>query len=187
MRQDNIKKSAENRRKTMKNPRRLAISAFGLLLIVACAGADNASNSMSGTTLKFLESPAALDVTTVNPYPLAAAELVAPDGRFIKTDDVQRQTLRGGGGGSSIGLGGFGSSGGGFGTGIGIGIPLGGSAPGPSMIRSHTYIPFPDGDEYRRDWQRMVVRLRYGTPPAELNTVEMLAPAPVSPVLPPAK
>jgi hypothetical protein len=130
--------------------------------------------------MRFIEAPAALDITTVNPFPLASAELVTPDGRFVRTDAIQRETLRGGGGGSSIGIGGFGTSGGSFGTGVGIGFPLGGSSAAPGMIRSRAHLAIPDGEEYRRDWQRMVIRLRYGTPPAELNTVELLAPPPVT-------
>ncbi len=177
MSQDNIKKYKENRAKSMRNAKTAAVLLAALLNIVGCSGNDNASNSAPGVTVRYIEAPPSLDVTAVNPYPLASADLVAPDGRYVRTDAIQRETLRSGGG-SSIGFGGFGTSGGSFGTGVGIGFPLGGSSAAPGMIRSRAHLPIPDADEYRRDWQRMVVRLRFGTPPAELAVNDVLAPPP---------
>jgi len=83
----------------------------------------------------------------------------------------------------SVGIGGFGSSGGGFGTGIGLGFPLGGATP-PSAagpIRSRTRLTIPDANDYAADWQKAVVRLRFGTPPAELSVADVPAPPPVQP------
>jgi hypothetical protein len=118
-------------------------------------------------------------VVATSTIPLDHAELVAANGRFVRSDPVQPDAPTGGGVRPSFGIGGFGSSGGSFGTGVGIGFPLGGSPPPPpNPLRFHARVPIPDRDEYQRDWQRMIVRLYFGTPPGTQSTAEVPAPAP---------
>jgi hypothetical protein len=125
-----------------------------------------------------------IDIVATNFSPLASAELVLPDGRSVRTEAIQREVLNSGGGGlrPSVGVGGFGGSSGGFGTGIGIGIPLGGPPPPPiaGPIRSRTRLAIPDANDYAQNWQKAIVRLRFGTPPAELSVADIPAPPPVS-------
>jgi hypothetical protein len=42
-------------------------------------------------------------------------------------------------------------------------------------------IPLPDPVAYRRDWQQYRIRLTFGTPPADIETRELPAPAPLPP------
>jgi hypothetical protein len=124
-----------------------------------------------------------LDIVATNLAPMASAELVLSDGRNVRTEVIQHEPVnnRARSGPASIGIGGFGSSGGGFGTGIGLGFPLGGSAPPPlaaGPIRSRSRLAIPDAATYAAGWQKAVVRLRFGTPPAELSLVEVPAPEP---------
>ena len=43
---------------------------------------------------------------------------------------------------------------------------------------SRAEIPLPDPVAYRRDWQNYRIRLAFGTPPGEAETIEIAAPAP---------
>lgn len=56
-------------------------------------------------------------------------------------------------------------------------------------VLSQAEIPLPDPVAYRRDWATYHVRLTFGTPPSELETREVAAPAPppqpAAPALPP--
>jgi hypothetical protein len=179
----------------MQYPRNFVVVTLVLLQLIGCS--DQNSTTSSGSGAPFPPGPAVtvtyvpaapnpqIDIVATNFAPLASAELVLSDGRNVRTEAIQREFVNSGGGGvrPSIGIGGFGSSGGGFGTGIGLGFPLGGSAPPPAAgpIRSRTRLAIPDAADYAADWQKAVVRLRFGTPPAELSVVEVPAPPPVQP------
>ncbi|MGA8550040.1 MAG: hypothetical protein WB678_07360, partial [Stellaceae bacterium] len=45
-------------------------------------------------------------------------------------------------------------------------------------IVSSASIPLPDPVAYRRDWQKYRIRLHFGTPPDQVETREIPAPAP---------
>jgi hypothetical protein len=53
-------------------------------------------------------------------------------------------------------------------------------------VLSQAEIPLPDPVAYRRDWATYRVRLTFGTPPSELESREVAAPAPPpQPAVPP--
>ena len=51
-------------------------------------------------------------------------------------------------------------------------------------VASTADIPLPDPVAYRRDWQNYRVRLTFGTPPGEVETLAVAAPAPPPPAPP---
>jgi hypothetical protein len=171
----------------MKNVPKLGFMTVLLLQLVGCGDHNNTAGSGSGapsTSVSYIaaEPNPQIDVVATNFSPMASAELVLSDGRNVRTEAIQREFVNSGGGARpSIGIGGFGSSGGGFGTGIGLGFPLGGSSAPPltGPIRSRTTLVIPSASDYAADWQKAVVRLRFGTPPAELSVIEIPAPPPV--------
>lgn len=178
----------------METPRKLLLLTMVLLHLGGCG--DRNSATSSGSAAPFPPGPAVtvsyvpgdpypqLDIVVTNFAPLASAELVLSDGRNVRTEAIQLEAVNTGGGGvrPSIGIGGFGTSGGGFGTGIGLGFPLGSPPPPPiaGPIRSRARLAIPDANDYAQDWQKAVVRLRFGAPPAELTVADVPAPPPVT-------
>lgn len=183
----------KNIMKYAPNPRRIiVIFGFGLgLFLTACADQPPrqppAPVAVPSVTINYLQTPAGpvLDVAAVNMLPLTEAALVAPDGSAMLATNISRDVMNSGGYYSpapSVGIGGFGGSGGGGGVGLGLGFPLGGggySQPsGLAPITSHTQIPIGNIDNYRRDWQKSVVRMRYGSQPGQVLVGEVKAPPP---------
>jgi hypothetical protein len=159
----------------------LCLAAF----LASCAGSNSTSVVPSSPSIEvsYVDSDGvpAVAVVAIHPQPLASVELVAPDGRFVAAPQIERDAGRTSGAlGPSVGVGVFGGSGGGFGTGVGLGFPLGGSAPAPaaSGTRYRTRIVIPDAEAYRRDWERYVVRLRFGSAPEPLTVADVPAPPP---------
>lgn len=118
--------------------------------------------------------------------PMLGAALVEPTGRITPAGPVERDIPMGTGGygyGPSVGVGvGGGSWGGGraVGGGVGIGVPLGGgpTSSAPPDLRLRTRIVVPDIAAYRANWERMIVRVTFGTGPADQEVADIPAPAP---------
>jgi hypothetical protein len=173
----------------MKNPMNrgvlVSLCAFVLLGVAACAGSGDSTSSSPASpsiAVSYVDSDSipAVAVVVSHPQPLASVELVAPDGRFVSAPQVEQDLARGPGSlPPSVGVGVFGGSGGGFGTGVGLGFPLGGSpAPPVTGNRARARIVIPDPEAYRRDWEKYVVRLRFGTAPEPFTIAEIPAPPP---------
>jgi hypothetical protein len=156
------------------------------LLLPACAGDSPSAASRPTVVIGFI---AGAPTPTIEVYargrPLMSAALVEPTGRTTPSGPIERDIPMSGGYGygPSVGVGaGGGSWNGGraVGGGVGIGMPLGGSAapPMPSEIRLRTRIVVPDIADYRGNWERSVVRVVFGTDPANQEIADIPAPAP---------
>lgn len=166
----------------------VSLCTFALLGLAACSGdatKTSVGTSPSSISVSYVDSDSipAVAVVVTHVQPVISIELVAPDGRALTAPQIERDVARGTSSPSpSVGVGVFGGSGGGFGTGIGLGFPLGGSPP-PSVTgnRARARIVIPDPAAYRSDWQRYVVRLRFGTAPETVTVADVPAPPPRQP------
>jgi hypothetical protein len=154
---------------------------LALFALLNCSGtAHQPASTGPAITLSFVASttPPSIEVKAVNALALSAAELVAHDGRVLRTATIEHETppsypaLP-----PTVGVGVFGGSGGG-GAGVGLGFPLGGYSPPPAQIRATARLPVEDVEAYHRDWPDLVVRLRFGTPPGNTSVADLPAPAP---------
>lgn len=155
------------------------------LALAACSGGADSSGvpRASSIEVSYVDSDSipAVAVVVTHPQPLLAVELVAPDGRFVAAPQIERDGPRGSAAlPPTVGVGVFGGSGGGFGTGVGLGFPLGGSAAPPpaAVARARARIVIPDAEAYRRDWQRYIVRLRFGGAAENATIADVPAPPP---------
>ncbi len=156
------------------------------LLLPACA-ADSPSASRPTVVIGFI---AGAPTPTIEVYargrPLVSAALVEPTGRVTPSGPVEQDIpmSTGYGYGPSVGVGvGTSSWNGGraTGAGVGIGMPIGGGyggPPPPSELRLRTRIVVPDIADYRGNWERSVVRVTFGTDPANQEIADIPAPAP---------
>jgi hypothetical protein len=157
--------------------------AVAALTVTACGPADRQSTSgsapSSSINVSFAE-PAVIDVMAVHPLPLTGVELIAPGGRTSRAATIDREfSAAAPSYPPSVGVGIFGGSGG-IGLGTGLGFPLGGghSASAPPPVRAKARVTVDDIADYRQNWERYVVRLRFGTAPADTAVADMPAPAP---------
>jgi hypothetical protein len=157
--------------------------ALAMLTVTACGPADTQSTSggvpSPSINVSFAE-PAAIDITAVHPLPLTGVELIAPDGRTSRAATIDREfSTAAPSYPPSVGVGIFGGSGG-IGLGTGLGFPLGGGYPAsaPPPVRAKARVTVGDVTDYRQNWERYVVRLRFGTAPADTAVADMPAPAP---------
>ncbi len=156
-----------------------------VLTVTACGPADTQTSGSGGLppgpaiTVSYTE-PAAIDITAVHKLPLTGVELIAPGGRTSRAATIDREfSTAAPSYPPQVGVGIFGGSGGGFGVGTGLGFPLGGSpASAPPPVRARARVPVDDVADYRQNWERYVVRLRFGTAPADTAVADMPAPAP---------
>jgi hypothetical protein len=157
------------------------------LLLSACAADSSSTGSRPTVVIGFI---AGAPTPTIEVYargrPLISAALVEPSGRITTSGPIERDLPMSSGGygyGPSVGVGvGGGSWGGGraVGGGVGVGVPIGGSPPPPlpSEIRLRTRIVVPEMADYRSNWERSVVRVTFGTDPANQEIADIPAPAP---------
>jgi hypothetical protein len=168
--------------------RRLLPLLLPLLLVGAChdGGGPAPSLPIAQVTAGFPRGAVvdAIQVDAVDPLPLRAAELVAPDGAATPASsvDVVRDPQSSGGqraaeaawhdavsGNSAIAA---------------LTMP---DLQAGAALRSRTQllttvssatIPLPDPVAYRRDWPRYRIRLSFGAPPGVIETREIAAPEP---------
>lgn len=156
------------------------------LLLSACAGDSSSAASRPTVVIGFISGA---PTPTIEVYargrPLMSAALVEPTGRTTPSGPIERDIPMSGGYGygPSVGVGvGGGSWNGGraVGGGVGIGVPLGGApaSSAPTELRLRTRIVVPDIAEYRSNWERSVVRVTFGTDPANQEIADIPAPAP---------
>jgi hypothetical protein len=163
----------------------VSLCAGVVLGLIGCSGSDSGSSSAASSptiAVSYVDGDSipAVAVVVTHPQSVASVELVAPDGRYVAAPLIERDVARGPGTLSpTVGVGVFGGSGGGFGTGLGLGFPLGGS-PSPPVTgnRARARLVIPDPDAYRRDWEKYIVRVRFGTAPEPVMTADVPAPAP---------
>jgi hypothetical protein len=165
------------------------VAALSLaLLLAACAGDSPSASSQPTVTIGFVEgTPTPTIEVFARGRPLSAAVLIEPTGRQTAAGVIERDTIYaadpyGYGYGPSVGVGvGGGSSNGGSwrGGGVGLGMPLGGgAAPQPVETRQRAHIIVPDMVAYRANWERSIVRVTFGTDPANNVIADIPAPAP---------
>ncbi len=158
-------------------------------LLAACGGQGPASPPGEETSASFpaggIADVIAIDAT--DRLPLRQAELIAPDGHATlaasvtanpsPTEDFSQQSPIGANSGSQFGVSSIGSN--------ALSPGVVGGAPRTQTtllaIVSSASIPLPDPVAYRRDWQKYRIILRFGTPPDQVETREIPAPAPPPP------
>jgi hypothetical protein len=168
-------------------PLGLMAALSAALLLPGCAGDQSYAASRPTVVIGFI---AGAPTPTIEVYargrPLVSAVLVEPTGRVTPSGPVEQDIpmSTGYGYGPSVGVG-VGSSswngGRATGAGVGIGMPLGGGyggPPPPSELRLRTRIVVPDIADYRGNWERSVVRVTFGTDPANQEIADIPAPAP---------
>lgn len=177
--------------------RRLAPLLPLLTVLGACSAGDSAAPPPAATAELHVGFPSGgvadtITVTAVERLPLSAAELVAPDGATTPADWVDANA------GPRVRTGQ-----------LVAGNPWETALTGTSAVAalttpnaeanaalrgqvqmlatvSQAQIPLPDPVAYRRDWANYRVRLSFGTPPGEVETQEIAAPAPLPlPAAPP--
>lgn len=157
----------------------------GALLLVACD--TPAKPAPSTVVIGFIAGAPTptIEVFTRN-RPMLSAVLVEPTGRATPSGPIERDVpmyTDGYGYGPTIGVGVGGSSWNGgraVGGGVGIGMPLGGgpTSSAPPELRLRTRIVVPDIATYRSNGERTIVRVTFGTDPANQEIADIPAPAP---------
>jgi hypothetical protein len=157
------------------------------LLLPACAGDSPSASSQPMVTIGFVEgTPTPTIEVFSRGRPLAGAVLIEPSGRQTAAPVIERDTVYadpyGYGYGPSVGVGAGGGSwnGGSWrGGGIGLGMPLGGgAAPQPVQTSMRARIAVPNMAFYRANWEKTIVRVTFGTDPANNVIADIPAPAP---------
>jgi hypothetical protein len=160
-------------------------AAFALVVLASCAG--ESAPAQPTVTIGFVEgTPTPTIEVFARGRPLAGAVLIEPSGRQTPAPVVERDTVYadpyGYGYGPSVGVGvGGGSWNGGNwrGGGVGLGVPLGGGgAPQPVQTSMRARIAVPDMAFYRANWEKTIVRVTFGTDPANNVIADIPAPAP---------
>ena len=175
-----------NRRKPMISKYVLVLA--GAFLLTACAAEGPPGGSRPTVTIGFIDgTPTPTIEVFARGRPLAGAVLIEPSGRQTAAPVVERDTIYaadpyGYGYGPSVGVGvGGGSWNGGSwrGGGVGLGMPLGGgAAPQPVQTSMRARIAVPDMVFYRANWERSIVRVTFGTDPANSEIADIPAPPP---------
>jgi hypothetical protein len=130
-----------------------------------------------------------IEVKAAHPQALVSAELVGPAGNVVAAapGQLEPQIPAGYPWGPSVGFGVFGGRGSGgsvSGGGVGIGVPIGGdyygsaTVPEGSLVRSRALVLVQNMDDYRRQWERSTVRLKFGNAAGDNTTAEIPAPSP---------
>lgn len=167
---------------------RLALCLAIIPLLAACGGGGGPMSSPPGEEISAsfpaggIADVIAIDAT--DRLPLRQAELIAPDGHATlaasvtanqsPTENFSQQSPTGAYSGSQFGVSSIGSN--------ALSPGVVGGAPRTQTtllaIVSSASIPLPDPVAYRRDWQKYRIRLHFGTPPDQVETREIPAPAP---------
>ncbi len=167
---------------------RVAAFVAMIALLAACssgaAGPSPGQQASASFPVGGIANVIAVDAT--DRLALRQAELVAPDGRATAatsvtanpspTENYSQQFPGGPYSGSQLGVSSIGSNA--LSPGV-VGAPQ--SRRTLLAIVSSASIPVPDPVAYRRDWQKYHIILRFGTPPGEIETREIPAPAPPPP------
>jgi hypothetical protein len=162
-------------------------AAVALTVLASCAGDSQSTAAQPTVTIGFIEgTPTPTIEVFSRGRPLAGAVLIEPSGRQTAAPVVERDTVYadpyGYGYGPSVGVGvGGGSWNGGSwrGGGVGLGMPLGGGgAPQPVQTSMRARITVPDMAFYRANWEKTIVRVTFGTDPANNVIADIPAPAP---------
>jgi hypothetical protein len=169
---------------TIARRRWLLPMALLLAALAACSRAPPREPQRPSVTASVVGEAAApvIEIVAINRLPLTSAELVDAAGATTPAARIERETLPtttverqgigvGVSGGSSQGI-----------EGVTIELPLFGSArrppPSPGLVRSRARLPIVDGDAYALNWERSIVRLRFGAAPGETSLAEVPAPDP---------
>ena len=164
---------------------RVAFCLAILSLLVACAGKGPASSPGEAISAGFPVGGIAnvISIDATDRLPLRQAELIAPDGHATlaasvtanpsPTENFSGESPASPYAGDQFGVSSIGSNA--LSPGV-VGAPR--TQTTLLAIVSSASIPVPDPVAYRRDWQRYRIRLRFGTPPGEIETREIPAPAP---------
>ena len=162
---------------------------FPVLLLGACEGGGGAPPP----ALPIAEVKAgfprgavvdAIQIDAVDPLPLRAVELVAPDGAATPASSIDIVRDPSSYAGQRAAEAAWNDSVSGNYAAAALAMP---NAEANASLRSQTRllttissatIPLPDPVAYRRDWPRYRIRLSFGTPPGRLETREIAAPEP---------
>jgi hypothetical protein len=163
-------------------------ATVALCVLASCAGESPSTATAPTVTIGFIDgTPTPTIEVFARGRPLAGAVLIEPSGRQTAAPVVERDTVYasdpyGYGYGPSVGVGvGGGSWNGGSwrGGGVGLGMPLGGGgAPQPVQTSMRARIAVPDMAFYRANWEKTIVRVTFGTDPANNVIADIPAPAP---------
>ena len=172
--------------------RRVLPAVLSLCLVAGCAGGGplppGPIETTDGLRASFPKGGLAdtIAIDAIEHLPLRAAVLVAPDGSAIAATGIDvadsprvatgqwtagdpwRNALSGGGSAPALM------------PNSGAGAALQGQQQLLANV-STAEIALPDPVAYRRDWRRYRIRLTFGTPPGEVETREIPAPAPPPP------
>lgn len=169
--------------------RRFLPLLFPALLLSACEGGGGAPQP----ALPIAEIKAgfprgavidAIQVDAVDPLPLRAAELVAPDGAATPASSIDIVRDPSSHAGQRAAEAAWNDAVSGNNAAAALAMP---NAEANAALRSQTRllttissatIPLPDPVAYRRDWTQYRLRLSFGTPPGRVETREIAAPAP---------
>lgn len=167
---------------------RAAASAILLIPILFLASCSADTPPAPTVTIGFIEgTPTPTIEVFARGRPLMAAALVEPSGRMTVAGTIERDVIYSNGNygyGPSVGVGVGGGSWGGNswrGAGVGVGVPIGGPSYAPSQptdVRQRARIVVPDMADYRANWERIIVRVTFGTDPANSEIADIPAPAP---------
>jgi hypothetical protein len=158
-----------------------------LLLIGACQdGGGTPPLPLAQVTAGFPRGAVvdAVQVDAIDPLPLRAAELVAPDGSATPASSIDVVRDPGSSTGQRAAEAAWQDPVSGSSVVAALTMP---NAEAGAALRSRTQllttvssatIPLPDPVAYRRDWTRYRIRLSFGTPPGVVDTREIAAPAP---------
>ena len=166
---------------------RLALCLAIIPLLAACGGGGAVSSPPGEEISASFPAGGIADVIAIDAtdrLPLRQAELIAPDGHATlaasvtanpsPTENFSQQSPTGAYSGSQFGVSSIGSN--------ALSPGVVGGAPRTQTtllaIVSSASIPLPDPVAYRRDWQKYRIRLRFGTPPDQVETREIPAPSP---------
>jgi hypothetical protein len=167
---------------------RVAFCLAIIPLLAACGGEGPSSSPGEEISASFpaggIANVIAIDAT--DRLPLQQAELIAPDGHATlaasvtanqsPTENFSQQSPTGPYSSSQFGVSSIGSNA--LSPGV-VGAPR--TQTTLLAIVSTASIPLPDPVAYRRDWQKYRIILRFGTPPDQIETHEIPAPAPPPP------
>ena len=176
--------------------RRVMLLLSALLALSACTPGGSAPPPLAAPfELQVGFSPGGLadtiTITAVDRLPLHAAELIAPDGAAAPANWIDVNARPRAATGQWVANSPWETALAGTGA-AALASP---NAEANAALRSQVQvlavlsqaeIPLPDPVAYRRDWATYRVRLTFGTPPSELESREVAAPAPpTQPAVPP--
>jgi hypothetical protein len=169
--------------------RRFLPLLFPILLVGACEGGGGAPQPALPVAEVKAGFPRgavvdAIQVDAVDPLPLRAAELVAPDGVTTPASSIDVVRDPGGHAGQRAAEAAWNDAVSGNNAAAALAMA---NVEANATLRSQSRllttvssatIPLPDPVAYRRDWTRYRLRLSFGTPPGAVETREIAAPEP---------